>query len=315
MKSSLIATRQCIALLLCACFLATSASAQIDGQFLANGYSVAPLQAAPAFSEKEVETEARKFLTWLESNGPTLTREQMPGPREHAYYLIGERIKHIYAATQTILPMRRDPVLQALFMHAENLGVLGGSQIFGALKNPGTSGMPVRVQPPRAISLTLDGDLLRMRSELGWSFAVPYYFMIWQAGDQQRTEGRRQSIIFSTGTARDVSAAGRSQATIMFLFSPDGPGALPVELLRGQLLDGAVDPPAALGLRDLKSEHGFNAATKLHTEIASWTDSSGAYLVMYSGMDGTYQANRPHLMDFLRSVRTTTAQQSPRATD
>jgi hypothetical protein len=303
MKPSLMASRQCIALLLSACCLATSASAQTDGQFLPNGYSVAPLRAAPAFSEKEIETEARKFLTWLESNGPTLKREQMPGPREHAYYLIGERIKHIYAAGQTILPTRRDPVLQALFMHAENLGVLGGSQIFAALKDPGTSAMPVRVQPPRGISLTLDGDVLRIRSELGWSFAVPYYFMIWQAGDQQRPEGRRQTIVFSTGTARDVSAAGRSQATVMLVFSPDGAGALPSELLRSQLQGSAVDPPAALGIRDVKSEHGFNSATKLHTEIASWTDASGAYLVMFSGMDGTYQSNRPHFIDFLRSVQ------------
>jgi hypothetical protein len=304
-----------LALLLSACWVATSAGAQADGPLLANGYSVAPLRAAPAFSAKEIEVEARKFLVWLEANGPKLTREQMAGPREHAYYLIGERIKHIYAESEAILPARRDPVLQSLFMHADNLGVIGGAQIFAALKDPGTPGMPARALPPRAISVTLDGDRLRVSSEKGLSFSVPYYFMIWQAADQQRAEGRLQLITLSTATARDVSAAGHSQATLQILFSPDGAAALPAELLRSQLQTGTVDPPAALGLRDLKSQHGFNPATKLHTEMVSWADASGAYLVTYSGMDGTYQSNRPHFIDFLRSVQISDRPLPQRATD
>jgi hypothetical protein len=292
-------------LLLSASWLATSASAQTGNQMLSNGYSVVPLRATTAFSAKEVESEARKFLAWLEANGPKLTREQMSGPREHAYYLIGERIKHIYADTETILPARRDPVLQALFMHADNLGVIGGSQIFAALKDPGLQAMPARALPPREISVTLDGDRLRVGSGSAWSFSVPYYFMIWQAGDKQGPEGRVQSVTLSTGTARDTSPAGHSQATLMFLFSPDGMAAIPAEPLRLQLQTGKVDPPLALDLRDLKSLHGFDGATKLHTEMVSWADGSGAYLVVYSGMEGTYQANRPHFIDFLRSVQAT----------
>jgi hypothetical protein len=304
MKTSFIVTRQCMALLLFACWLATSAGAQTDLQLIANGYSAAPLRSAPSLSAKEIETEARKLLAWLEVNGPKLKREHMSGPREHAYYLIGERIKHIYAESETILPTRRDPVLQALFMHADNLGVFGGSQIFAALKDPGMPGMPVRTRLPGAMSVTLDGDRLRVVSELGWSFSVPYYFMIWQAADQQRPEGRLQVVSFSTATASDASAAGRSQATLTLMFSPNGATAQPAELLRSQWQSGAVDPPVALGVRDLKSQHGFNAATKLHTEMVSWANSSGTYLVTYSGMDGTYQSNRAHFIDFLRSVQT-----------
>jgi hypothetical protein len=303
--------RHCMALLLSACWLATSAGAQTDNQMLANGYSVAPLRAVPALSVKEIETEARKFLVWLEANGPKLKREQMPGPREHAYYLISERIKHIYAESQSILPTRRDPVLQALFMHADNLGVIGGSQVFAALKDPGLQAMPARTLPPRAISVTLDGDRLRVGSGSGWSFSVPYYFMIWQAGDQQRPEGRAQLVTLSTGTARDTSPAGHSQATLVFLFSPDGAAAVPADPFRAQLQTGTVDAPVALGLRDLKGQHGFDAATKLHTELVSWADASGAYLVMYSGMEGTYQSNRPHFIDFLRSVQAATPAANP----
>jgi hypothetical protein len=304
MKTSLMMTRQCMALLLSACWLATSAGAQTDVRLIANNYSAAPLRSAPPLSAKEIETEARKLLAWLEANGPKLKREQMAGPREHAYYLIGERIKHIYAESETILPTRRDPVLQALFMHADNLGVFGGSQIFAALKDSGMPGMPVRTHPPGAISVTLDGDRLRVASELGWSFSVPYYFMMWQAADQQRPEGRLQVVTLSTATARDVSAAGHSQATLMLLFSPAGAAAHPAELLRQQQQKGTVDPPAALGVRDLKSQHSFNADMKLHSEMTSWTDASGTYFVEYSGMDGTYQSNRPHFIDFLRSVQT-----------
>jgi hypothetical protein len=45
------------------------------------------------------------------------------------------------------------------------------------------------------------------------------------------------------------------------------------------------------------------AATKLHTEMGSSAVASGAYLVAYSGMDGTCRSNRAHFIDFLRSMQ------------
>jgi hypothetical protein len=41
----------------------------------------------------------------------------------------------------------------------------------------------------------------------------------------------------------------------------------------------------------------------LHTEFASWTEKQGPFAVVYLGVDGTYQWNRPHFLDFLRAVQ------------
>lgn len=291
-----------------ACLLAMFAQpsavvAQTGAATLPNGYSAVPLREPSALSAQQLEEETRKLLAWLEANGPGLTRAQMAGPREQAYYLIGERIKHLYAAEQRILPDRRDRVLQMLFMNADNLGVHGGSQIFEVLKDPAMPSMPVRAGMPRGLSVALEGDLLRVRSDLGWTFAVPYHFMIWQAADQQRPGGRIQAVTLSTGTASDRSALGHSQATLMMFFSPQGIAAIPMDVLRTQLgpLDGT--PRNALGIRGLLSQHVVNETTKLHSEVTSWIDESGAYLVVYSGNDGSYQTNRPHFLDFLNSIR------------
>ena len=273
---------------------------------LANGYSSAPL-LAPAMTAARLRSEAAALKTWLDTNGPKLTYEQMQAPREQLYYLIGERVKQVYAAEHRILPSRRDPVLQALFVNADNLGVFGGSQIFGALKDPGAADMPRRANMPPGLGLKLDGDLLRVRSDLGWSFAVPYYFMIWNVADQRTPAGRRQLVVVSTGTAADGSPLGHSQATLMFFFSPDDLGKMSDDFLRNGLRVLAGTPSQPLGVRDLMSEHTFNESLKLHTEATSWARGSGSYLVAYSGNDGTYQSNRPHFLDFLRSIETADA--------
>jgi len=43
--------------------------------------------------------------------------------------------------------------------------------------------------------------------------------------------------------------------------------------------------------------------SKLHTEFASWTEKQGPFAMVYLGIDGTYQWNRPHFLDFLRALQ------------
>lgn len=126
--------------------------------------------------------------------------------------------------------------------------------------------------------------------------------MVWNIGDTAKDGGpRTQLVALSTGAAKDKSEAGRSQATLMFLFSPDK-----TELLERYWRDQmGIDPevePKALGVRALTSRHVVYEPTKLHKEFTSWSDPSGSFAVVYLGIEGTYESNRPHFIDFVRAA-------------
>ena len=84
-----------------------------------------------------------------------------------------------------------------------------------------------------------------------------------------------------------------------------GPGQDPVECERfwksGLGFTGA-ETPRTLPFSGLESWSRYDAALRLHTEYTSWQTKKGPIAVVYSGMNGTYQWNRPHFIDFVRSV-------------
>lgn len=265
------------------------------------GYSTEPLRA-PIFDEVQVAFEAMAINNWLNDNLHQLTYDQMKGPREHLYYLIDSRVKQLFAAERRVLPEKHDPILEILFSWSEPLGVYGGAHAFNAVKAPTSAAETPAMMLPEGITLTLSKDMFTVQSNLGWSISFPYYFMVWNIGDTAKDGGpRTQLVALSTGAAKDKSEAGRSQATLMFLFSPDK-----TELLERYWRDQmGIDPevePKALGVRALTSRHVVYEPTKLHKEFTSWSDPSGSFAVVYLGIEGTYESNRPHFIDFVRAA-------------
>ena len=45
------------------------------------------------------------------------------------------------------------------------------------------------------------------------------------------------------------------------------------------------------------------APGRLYTELVHVPTSRGDLAIVYAGLDGTYQANRPHFVDFLRALK------------
>lgn len=266
------------------------------------GYSVEPLHS-PLFDETQTIVETNKIINWLNSHIQSLSYDQMKGPREYLYYLIDSRVKQIYAADKRVLPSKADPVLEALFSWSEPLGVFGGAYAFNAVKSPDRPARTPGLQLPQGIEMTLNKDLFTLSSTLGWSITFPYYFMTWDVRDETPEGGpRTQLVILSTGAAKDASVGGRSQATIMFLFSPNKDSEFPESYWSEKMGIGADVKPTSLGIRSLQSRHVVDDVLKLHKEITSWSASNGTYTVAYLGNEGTYEWNRPHFLDFLRMV-------------
>jgi hypothetical protein len=268
-------------------------------------YSVAPLRD-PLFDQATVVVRATGLNNWLTDNIQKLGYEQMQGPRENLYYLIESRIKQLYAEDKRILPSKHDPILEMLFSWSENLGVFGGSYAFNAVKAPTTKAEIPRLQLPVEIKLNLDADLFKIQSDHGWSVRLPYYFMISQIGDFTATGGSRTQLLgFSTGAAKDKGELGYSQATIVFIYSPAETSFDSFETywLKQLGIEASIQQ-APLNILDLRSRHVFDAAIKMNKEFVAWSKPSGSFAVLYAGLEGSYEWNRPHFLDFLRTIET-----------
>lgn len=273
-------------------------------QSVQQGYSTAPLKD-PIFDVARVTVETTAINNWLNSNYKSLSYQDMKGPREHLYYLIDSRVKDTFSRTGKIYPPEHDIIVELLFSWAERLGVYGGSLVYNRIRSPKSRELPSQMRTPKGMSIELKDDLLRVQSIDGrWSVGFPYYFMLWNVADFNAKNGlRTQVIALSTGAAKDKSQLGYSQATLLLIFSPGADTNVFVTSWRQQLNIGATKEEKVLPLRGLRAQYRFDPQTQLHTEFVSWTEKQGPFAVAYTGIDGTYQWNRPHFLDFLRALQ------------
>jgi hypothetical protein len=275
-------------------------AAQTSVERLPNGYAVEPYQTA-VFDEAKVAVETVVFNNWLNMNLQKLTYEQLKGPREHLYYLIDSRVKHLYTGGKRILPEKSDLILQMLFSWSERLGVFGGNYAYNAVKNSSLPELIPSMKTPKGIVMSMSQDVFNIQSDLGWAIKFPYNFMVWNVQDFNAKGGSRtQMVLLSTGAAKDNGTLGRSQATLMFLFAPKEENAVFEKYWREMAGLTAVVESRDLGVNKLQSRIFFDETKQLYQEFTSWQGAKGSYAVIYAGNKGTYEWNRPHFIDFLR---------------
>lgn len=266
------------------------------------GYSLEPL-SQPVFGPAEVAVGTAKLNNWLNENYEAMAPEQYKGPREYLYYLIDSHVKEIYAREGRILPTEPDLILQTLFSWAERLGVYGGSITFNQVRLSSMPEMPMALELPPSITVSIHGDLLRIESIANWRFVVPYYFMPYMVTAFTANNGMpTQFLAIATGAAKDKSEAGRSQATLMLIYSRDVVFEDFKRFWTEQIGIPADAQESELGYQQLTAKYYFDTSTQIHTEALIWSQGKGAFAMTYAGVDGTYQWNRVHFLDFLRSL-------------
>jgi hypothetical protein len=211
----------------------------------------------------------------------------------------------LYARDRLVLPPPPDDVLQILFAWSERLGVFGGRLVHDAVKVTGFPAAPAAMPVPAGFELALQQDMLVLSSDSGrWSVAVPYYFMLWRIAEFEAKGGpRTQLVALSTGAALHKGWAGHSQATLMLLFGPGASRSSFVPYWTKQLGFSGDEPAQDLGLRSLESRRRYDESQGMHHEYTAWSSRRGQFVVAYLGVNGTYQWNRPHFIDFVRSVQ------------
>jgi hypothetical protein len=268
------------------------------------GYSTTTLRE-PLFDAAQVMLETSKVNNWLVDNREKVSQDLQPKVREHLYYLFDSHIKQEFAKTGRILPREPDGLLETLLSWAEPMGVYGGNLLYNAVKSPKSPALSPTLLPPAGMTLALRDDLLVVKSDLGWSVSMPYYFMIGKLADVKVTTGQRtQFIIVSTGAAKDSSDLGHSQATLMLMYAPQADVAEARKIWEQSLQIKPTDERVELGVRGLVSQRNHADELKMWREIVSWSTPRGAMTVTYMGNDGTYEWNRQHFLDFLGALQT-----------
>jgi hypothetical protein len=270
------------------------------------GYSTAPLNA-PVFNYEEVLVDSAVFNNWLNTNYSKLDSVSMKGPREHLYYLLSSYVSELNKTRGLILPKEHDLILETLFSWAERLGVYGAHLFYNQVKSAKSTTMPELMEVSEGIKISTNNDMYKIQSIDGnWSIKIPYYFMIGIINEFVTTDGMATQLVsFSTGAAKDKTQAGRSQSTLMFIHSPTSNTKELADYWLSQFEISDNTKATALGISSLESFYTYNEESQLHKEIAFLTFPTGSYLVAYLGMDGAFQANRQHFLDFLLQVNTT----------
>lgn len=268
-----------------------------------SGYSLAPLDE-PVFTYAEVIVGTTTFNNWLNANYDKLNVQTMKGPREHLYYLITSYAYHLLKEENVVLPDKHDLILETLFSWSEKLGVYGSNHFYNKLKSEKLSDMPEIMRVAEKFEISAEDDMYNINSSKGsWSFKIPYYFMVWALSDFKAKNGMKTQLVsISTGASKDKSENGKSQATIMFVHTPNADKDQFTTFWINQLGLKTTDNKKDLNVKSLNSIHSFDSTSLLHKEATIIHNDNGSYFVSYLGMDGSYQKNRVHFVNFLESL-------------
>jgi len=270
-----------------------------------DGYSKLPL-TEPIFDYPKVIIESTAFNNWLNNNYSKLDDQTMKGPREHLYYLLSSYVSELNNKDGIILPGENDLVLSTLLSWSERLGAYGTHLFYNQVKSDKMKAMPSVMKVSEGIKISAINDMFRVEAKSGhWSTKFPYYFMIGAINEFNATNGMEtQLLTISTGAVKDKSQAGRSQSTIMLIYSPseETKEFNDYWLTQFEIDSKVIAKP--LGVKKLESVYLYNEEALLHKEITFLPSSNGSLLIAYMGMDGAFQKNRQHFLDFLLQVKT-----------
>lgn len=270
-----------------------------------DGYSKLPLEE-PVFGYAKVIVDSTAFNNWLNTNYSKLNAQTMKGPREHLYYLLSSYVSELNNKDGVILPAENDLVLSTLLSWSEKLGAYGSHLFYNQVKNDKMKAMPSFMKVSEGIKISAINDMFRVEAKSGdWSAKFPYYFMIGAINEFNATNGMEtQLLTISTGAVKDKSQAGRSQSTIMLIYSPSEETKEFNDYWLTQFEIDSKIIAKPLGVKKLKSAYLYNEEALLHKEITFLPSSNGSLLIAYMGMEGAFQINRQHFLDFLLQVKT-----------
>ena len=271
---------------------------------VSQSFSSAPLSSPSAMPSDSLPGTPQAFVGWLRAQDSSVLNSQAQEIREHLYAIIGAIARRRYASAHTVdLPVG-DSTLAQLFTWADKFGVPGAGTVALGI-NP-QAPRPLTPDPEDGFQLSFSAPGFSLATNNGkWMVRFPYFFMIGPTTRQHLANGIDNDVVtLSTLTAANsASVGGASQATILLLSgqTADLPSYTAFWLQQLQL--SPADTTANPVPQATRSYRHFDPTSHMWTELVALRIPSGSLVVVYVGLDGTYQTNRPHFLDLLSSLR------------
>lgn len=270
-----------------------------------SGYSTSILKN-PQHSYADLLLESTELNNFLNENGTGLSSRFKRDQRLKLYALINSYVINNFQSQGTIIPKDHDTLLTGMFSWAGELGVYGGNTIYNTLKDSDTPAQITKNKVPNQYELTFNQDLLTLASpSFNWKVSVPYYFMITSLYNAINQGGNDTQIVsIATGFAKNSDLSSEySQGNIMLLHAKNADhGMFSTHwLAETGLVSGSRRKKAAIH----QSHYTFDADYGLHKELVIFKRGSSSFAIFYSGLEGPYQANRPHFLSFINALKVT----------
>ena len=264
-----------------------------------------PEEQTPILSPAEVDVRAVYLNNWLADNIQSIQQDQVQPIKENIYLVIDSIIKQNELGSNKDFTQSDTLFLKSMFNWASYLGVPGSDLVSGHFTGKATPVSPRQVALPKPFSLTFKFPLLRLSSSDGnWALIYPYWFKTGNVQNFQAHDGLNTEIAeVSTAFARHIGIEGYSQATILFIFSPGNNG----NVFRNFWMQsvGIKDSDISKDvLRQVSATYiAYDATNHLYKELTFLHGTKGDIAVVYTGIDGTYQANRKSYIEFMNEMK------------
>lgn len=267
-------------------------------------YAEQPFQTA-AIEPARVVVESVAINSWLNANYSHITAVQTQGAREHLHALIDSRVKELHGRNKTLLPSEPDPLLAMLYSWAGRLGVYGADAVYAAVRGDFPVEPPPGPRPPPGLDVALHGETLVVSSSGGeWRVIVPYHFFIFALSEVIGNDSRHhEAAVISTGSAPVVMRPGYSQATLAIYFTEGADMASFEPEWCERLQIPCRTEQEVVGQTKYRSRKIYDPSVRLHKEVVFVPSRRGAFAIFYAGLDGTYELNRAHYVDFLENLK------------
>ena len=259
---------------------------------IAQAWDPSPLKSPTPIPRDGLPLERAAFFHWLRTSA--LSDDENQKARERVYTYVSVLAKRYAGA----FPSAGDTAAISLFRSAASLGVAGADRVLAALSSE-ASKEPAPIAP--GLKLSFQPPLFSLASDdSAWVVCFPYYFMPAPAGRQTPNNGVSTEIaVLSTLVAPDSGEAASSQATIFIAAAPISDSADHATLWIRQL---GVSPVAAPGVSIPGQWFRSPEAQPMRREAVIRKLPQRVVILAYIGLPGTFESNRPHFLDLLRTL-------------
>lgn len=265
-----------------------------------NGYSKEPLKKQ-IFTYDYVVTQTMVINNYLNANLNKLDNNIKRKIKDDIYYLISSSVSELYKNNNNIIPKKDNLIMKTLFNSAQRLNIIGTNLAYYQLFQMKSTDKLKSINFTKDLKLSLNYDLFKLEDKF-WSIKFPYYFKIRKLQESEINNSNTTIIDISTGGAKDKSKFGYSNANITLFISDTKDDKDFFKFWYKAFKIPSTIKSKSIGVKNYKTQYLDIKNSLMNNEIVSWSNDNNSFVVVYSGLDGTFKENRQHFLDFLNSI-------------